>query len=197
MNISAREKKFLVVGGSIVTMGTILYVSLSLIPSGAGLSTTVDFKKRMLLKQKETVIQENEFKTRAEQYRQRLDQNMSLLLPYPNPSIAAAELQRILKEMADQSGVEIIRKDIVQQRDQKAQDNLLKVSVRIETNCLPEHLVQLLAAIENYEKYLAVEDLSINSFRIQKRYEIRPSITVSGYIAAPQAKPVQRAAGGV
>jgi hypothetical protein len=195
MKVTPREKKFLVIGGSVAAMGTLLYLSLLLIPSGAGLAGTVELKKKMLLKYKETLLKENEYKARIEEYRARLNQDLSRLLPYENPAIASAEMQRILKEMADQNGVEIIRRDAVQ-REQKVQENLLKVSVTIETNCLPEQLVRFIAAIENYDKFLAIDELNINSYRIQKKYEIRPRITVSGFIAAPEAKPAPKPAGG-
>jgi hypothetical protein len=195
MKVTPREKKFLVIGNSIAAMGTLLYLSLLLIPSGAKLADTVELKKKMLLKYKETLLKEGEYKARIEEYRARLNHDLSRLLPYENPAIASAEMQRILKEMADQNGVEIIRRDAVQ-REQKVQENLLKVSVTIETNCLPEQLVRFIAAIENYDKFLAIDELNINSYRIQKKYEIRPRITVSGFIAAPEAKPAPKPSAG-
>jgi len=66
--------------------------------------------------------------------------------------------------------------------------------VRIETNCMPDQLVQLIAAVESYEKFLIVDELTINSFRIQKKYEIRPQIKVSGYILGPPVKPGEKPA---
>ena len=191
MKITPREKKFLVIGGGIVTMSALLYAALALSPSGPSSAGNVELKRRMLLKQKETLGLEQEYKARVDQYRQRLSQNMTRLLPFENPTIAAAELQKVLKELADQNGVEIIRRD--NQKDQKLQD-VVKISVRVETNCAPDNLVQFLSAIQNYEKFLSVDELVINSFRIQKKYEIRPMITVSGYIAAPETKVAEKTA---
>jgi hypothetical protein len=74
------------------------------------------------------------------------------------------------------------------------QDLLTKVSVRIDTNCNLEQLVQFVAAIENHDKYLKIEEFMINSFKIQKRYEIRPSLTIAGYISAREAKPQEKPA---
>ncbi len=192
MKITAREKKYLVIGGGILAMSALLYAGLELIPSGAASTGSVDHKKRVLLQYRETIGREKDYKTRVEQYNQRLTQNMSRLLPFDNPTIAAAELQKVLKDIADQNGVEIIRKDI--QKEQRMQD-LVKVAVRIETNCVPDQLVQFLAAVENYDKFLSVDELVINSFRIQKKYEIRPSLVVSGYIAAAETKPAEKIAG--
>ena len=189
MKITARERKFLFVGGSVAAASLIFYTLVLLLPSREGLSNTVEFEKRMLLKQREALSREGIYKERLELYGERLDQDMALLLPGDNPNVAGAELQKVLKDLADQSGVEIMQKNILQEK--KIQDTLVKVSVRIETNCVPEQLVQFLTAIENYEKFLTVDELVVNSFRMQKRYEIRPSVIVSGYIVPRETKPAE------
>jgi len=193
VQINTREKRFIVIGS--VIAGVILaYYALTLaLPGREDLQGTLELKKRTLLRQRETILREDFYKARVDKYQQRLRQDLTRLLPADNPSIAAAELQKLLKEIADQNGLEIIRKDI--QREQKLQDNIVKVPVRIETNCNPDQLVQFLVAVQNYEKFLIVDELVINSFRIQKRYEIRPSITVAGFIAVPEAPAGQKAAG--
>lgn len=194
MRISAREKKFLIGGGAIILAGLVLYLGVVMVPSRELLSKEVEAKKRALLRQREMVGREDFYKARVEQYQQRLKQDYTRLLPGDNPSIAGAELQRVLKGLADQSGVEVIRRDI--QPSQKLQDNLVKVAVRIETNCVPEQLVQFLAAVENYDKFLSVDELAITSFRIQKRWEIRPSVVVAGLITAAENKSEDKAGGG-
>jgi len=192
VKITLREKKFLIGGGSIIVLGTLLYLATMLIPSREAQSSSVEVKKRNLAQMRDLVGREELYKAHVEQYRQRLQQNLTRLLPGDNPSIAGAELQKILKDMADQNGVEIVRKDI--QREQKVQENLVKVSVRISTNCLPEQLVQFLAAVENYDKFLTVDELVVNSYRMQKKWEIRPDITVSGYIVGSEPKPAEKPA---
>jgi hypothetical protein len=116
-----------------------------------------------------------------------------MFLPGDNASIAGAELQRVLKELADQCGVDIVRRTI--RGEQKLQNGVVKISVNIETNCQPDELVSFLAAIENYEKHLSVDELQINSFRIQKRYEMRPILTVAGYILVPETKAEAKTSG--
>jgi len=194
MRVSAREKKFLIGGGVVILAGLILYLGVVMVPSRELLSKEVETKKRALLRQREMVGREDFYRARVEEYKQRLKQDYTRLLPGDNPSIAGAELQRVLKSLADQSGVEVIRRDI--QPSQKLQDNLVKVAVRIETNCVPDQLVQFLAAVENYDKFLSVDELAITSFRIQKRWEIRPSVVVAGLIAAAENKSEDKAGGG-
>jgi type II secretory pathway component PulM len=194
VKVSARERKFLIVGGCAVVASALLYFGINLAPGGEGLSKTVEYKKTLLARQREIIAKEDLYKLRIDQYRRRLSQDKTRLLPGDNPSIAGAELQKVLKEIADKNGIEILRKDT--QAQKKLQDDLIKISVRVEINCVPDQLIQFLAAVENYEKSLTVDLLAINSFRIQKRYEIRPNITISGYIAGAPEKPAERPAGG-
>jgi hypothetical protein len=82
--------------------------------------------------------------------------------------------------------VEITMKNILPEK--KTQDSLTKVSVKIDTNCNLEQLVQFIATIENYEKFLRIDDCTISGFRVQRRFEIRPSLTIAGYISTREAK---------
>ena len=146
----------------------------------------VDLKKRMLLKHRETLSREAIYKTRLEQLSGHLETYRARLLPGDNPNVAGAALQTILKNFADQSGVEITMKNILPEK--KTQDSLTKVSVKIDTNCNLEQLVQFIATIENYEKFLKIDDCTISGFRVQRRFEIRPSLTIAGYISTREEK---------
>jgi type II secretory pathway component PulM len=187
VKITSRERKFLIAGAAVCAISIIVYLAILFVPSRDELANEVRSKKTMLLREKEILDQEENYKARIEDYRKRLQADLAGLLPGDNPNVAAAELQKVLTDLAERNGVEIVRKDI--QKEKKVQDNLTKVSVRIETNCVPDELVQFLAAIENYEKFLTLDLLAVNAFRMQKGYQIRPSITVSGYIMAQESKP--------
>lgn len=192
MKISARERQFLWVGAIICGISLVFYLVMLFVPSPEDLAGTVEFKKKLLQREKETISREEFYKVRVEQYKERLERHMTRLLPGDNPNVAGAELQKVLKDLADQNGVEIMQRNV--QREQKIEDSLVKVSVRIETNCVPEELIRYLAAIESHNTFLTVDELVINSIKVQKKFEIRPSITVSGYIVAPEAKPEEKPA---
>lgn len=181
MRISPREKRFLIVGGAVAAAILGWYLATELIPATGDTASALELSKKKLVRQKEILQEEETYKARVAQYRQRLEEDRRRLLPYDNPSIASAELQKVLSDLAAREGVGILQKNI--QKEQKLQDDLMKVSVNIQTNCNPRQLVQFLAAIENYEKYLTLDELIISGYMIQRRFEIRPSMTVSGYIA--------------
>ena len=195
MKINSREKRIITIGICIAAAVMIYYAATLLLPNRESLSQDVTLKKKMLLKQRETLTREEGYKKRIDQYSARLEKEMQLLLPGDNPNVAGAELQKILKDFADQSGVEITQKNILPEK--KVQDLLTKVSVRIDTNCNLEQFVQFLTAIESYEKYLKIDECNINGFRIQKRFEIRPSLTIAGYINIRAEKPKETTATGI
>jgi hypothetical protein len=192
MKITAREKKLIVVGVCAIAASLIFYSLTLLLPNRESLSQSVELKKKMLLRERETLSREETYKARLEQYRQYLEQDLTRLLPSNNPNVAEAELQKILQDFADQSGVEITQKNILPEKE--VQGGLIKISVRIETNCDPEQLVKFLTIIENYEKFLTIAEFTVSSFRVQKTYKIRPSLTVSGYIDSQKIKPEEESA---
>jgi hypothetical protein len=195
VKINAREKRIIAIGICIAAAVMIYYAATLLLPNRESLSQDVSLKKRMLLKQRETLTREEGYKKRIDQFSARVENEMQLLLPGDNPNVAAAELQKLLKDFADQSGVEITQKNILPEKN--VQDLLTKVSVRIDTNCNMEQLVKFMTAIESYEKYLKIDECMINGFRIQKRYEIRPSLTIAGYINTRAGKPGETPATGI
>jgi type II secretory pathway component PulM len=193
MKITSRDKKILLVGGMAVLLIGVFYAVTTLIPSRDELSREVELKKRLLIKQRDMIGQDQTYASRLERYNKRLEQDMGRLLTGSTPAMAAAELQSMLSDLAAQNGVEISRKTA--RPEQKVLENLMKVAVQMETNCGPDQLVQLLSAIENYNKFLTVDELGVTSYRIQKKLEIHPLITVAGYFAAPEAKAEKAASG--
>jgi hypothetical protein len=186
VKLTARERRIIIVGACVAVAVLIYYAAAHVLPNSDSLSQSVELKKKMLLKQRETLSRQALYKTRMEQFSNHLETYRTRLLPGDNYNVAGAELQKILKDFADQSGVEITMKSILQEK--KTQDLLTKVSVKIDTNCNLEQLVQFITAIENYEKHLKIDDCTISGFQRQKSFEIRPSLTISGYITTREEK---------
>jgi hypothetical protein len=167
----------------------ILYLT-PLLPS-EDLSATVKEKRIYLQKQRDLLSQEESFKARIAQGQQRLALDMDRLLPVDNPSAAGPALQKILQDLADPLQVEISRKTPLP--EQKLPENISKVSVQLDISCSLETLVRFLAAIENYDKFLKVDELYIQGgIRQRNRDEIRPQLKVACLIAT--APPAAKAA---
>ncbi len=186
MNITGRERK-VIISGAVAAAAILVFYAVNLqLPNSESLAQEVDFKKKLLLKQREILSNENTYEERMEEYARRLEQNRLKLLPGDNPNVAGAELQKLLMDFASQSGVEITQKN--QLPEKNIQDILTQVSIRIQANCDPEQLVNFLTAIQNYGKFLKVEEFTITGIPVLKKYRIRPSLTVVGYIASQKAE---------
>jgi type II secretory pathway component PulM len=194
VKISTRDRQFLIVGGIIAIAVIVVYVAPLLLPQD--LSATVENKKNYLQKQREMIGQEESLKARIAQDQQRIARDLDQLLPGDNPSAAGPALQKVLQDFADAVQVEISRKTILPQ--QQLSDNLTKVTVQVDVNCNLDQLVRLIGAIENYDKFLKVDELFIQPMGPRSKDQIRPSLKVAGFVATPTpaAKPAEKAAGG-
>jgi type II secretory pathway component PulM len=191
VKVASREKKVIIIGACIAVVVLVLYVVMPLLPDRDNLAQSVERKKRTLRNYRETMGREEMYKRRLEHFQKQLDQNLTRFLAGDNATLAGSELQKVIKDCADQSGVEIIQRSILPEK--KVQDIVTKVSVRIETSCTPEQLVQFLASIENYEKMLNVDEIMISAIRLPRKYEIRPSLMISGFIRTQPEKPKEKA----
>ncbi len=104
----------------------------------------------------------------------------NLLLPGATLEQAGQALDEILQNLADASQVELTRK--VKQPDQEFPGNLTMVTTRLESSCNYDQLVRFLDAIRSYDNFLKIEELSITNFLVQGKWEIRPSLKVSGFV---------------
>jgi hypothetical protein len=195
VKINTREKRVLFTGIVIAAAVLIFYTLTSFLPDRQDLALKIDSKKKAILRQRETLKREESYQKSIEQYNKRLEQDMTLLLPGENSSVAGAELMKLLKDFADQNGVNLTTRNNLPEKKIPGMQ-LAKVSARVETSCDLDQLVRFLAAIENYPRFLKIEELMINSFRMQaqKKYEIRPGLTVAGYIRLREEKQAEKPA---
>jgi hypothetical protein len=193
VKISARDKKVLIIGIIVAAAVAVFYVATSLLPDNKDLTRQVEELRTRIRQQDEQKMRDPMYQNQIDQLNKRLEKDMTYLLPGDNPSVAGAELLKLLKDFAERSKVNITSRNNLP--DKKMQ-GFTKVSARIETNCDIEQLVQFLAFIKNYEKYLKIEELMINSYRMptQKKYEIRPGLTIAGYIHSRDEKPAEKPA---
>jgi hypothetical protein len=195
VKINSRERKVLIAGIVIAAAVAIFYAVTSFLPNSKDLFTKVDQQRTTIRRYKEILKTEEIYRKQIDQYTKRLEKDMTLLLDGENSSVAGAELVKLLKDFADQNGVYLTSKNNLPEK--KMPGMLTKVSARIETSCDMDQLVRFLAAIENHPKFLRIEEVMINSFRLQaqKKYDIRPGLTVAGYIRSKEEKPIEKPAG--
>ena len=180
MKLGARERKFIIIGLGVIAVLALLYVLTLARPGGEGLNDTVELKKKTLLRQRETLYLEGVYESRLQLYGNRFLANRAKLLPEDNPNVAGAELLKTLTGLANRSGVEITQARVLP--EEKIDNYLLKISARLTTQCDMDQLVQLMTDIQNYDKFLTIDELTIRMPRNQRDSTMRPNLTISGYI---------------
>jgi Tfp pilus assembly protein PilO len=181
VKITAREKRFLIVG-SVIGIALLAYFLIPvLIPED--LTVTVKRKQNALRQEKETISQEEGYRARIAQCEERLAKDRARLWP-GGSATAIPSMLKVLQEIADGSQVEIISKQIL--AEQKVQENVSKIAVQLQVNCTLDQLVRFLSGVESYEKFLKVENLMINSRRQgNKDVLFVQMLKVVGYVEAP------------
>ncbi len=186
MKLGARERKFIIIGFGLIAVLALLYSLTTSRPDSGELNDTVELKKKTLLRQRETLFLEGVYESQLQLYENRIQANRERLLPGENPNVAGAELLRTLTNFADRSGVEITQKSVL--KEEKVENQLLKISARLVTRCEMEQLVQFLTEIENYDKFLTIDEFIIRAARNRRDSEMRPNLTISGYIYSNENK---------
>jgi hypothetical protein len=180
VKLGARERKSIIIGLGIIAILALSYVLIPSRPDSEGLGDTVELKRRTLLKQRETLYLEGVYESQLQLYEARLKGNMAKLLPGDNPNVAGAELLKTLTDFADRSGVTIEQRSVL--KEENVENLVRKISARIVTRCDMDQLVRFLTEIENYDKFLTIDEFTIRSARNRRETDIRPYLTISGYI---------------
>ncbi len=180
LNISQREKRFILVG----VLAVVLFISFDYL---------VDFfyyrpqRTRERIFHEQNTLERSELKVasrpkleaRVRTLEQRLERLDRRLLPGDKPPVAAAGLQRIIDEVAGQTNVEIMSQKI----DRPIEHTLvLEVPVEVVFRCYVGELRDFLYRIENHPKLLAIPKWSIRVPNHRDPKQIQVNVTVAGFI---------------
>jgi type II secretory pathway component PulM len=134
-------------------------------------------KYQSLLNSKNRVIQANKAMKAA------LARTESQFLSGSSPSVASADLQEILKNLAKDQGVQLTSAKVLPPREAGL---YLEVPVQVELTATINQLLTLLYHLEHHKKLLFIPDLDINAPRMlrgeTKDVPLQVSMVISGVI---------------
>ena len=113
---------------------------------------------------------------------QELKDAESGLLESPTPPLANAEWQRIVRELADQKGLELGSTEVVHMQDLSPDYSL--VTGRAQIRCRLDQLVELLVAMATSSKLLAATNLRVASIQGDPQKRLQVEITISAAMRA-------------
>jgi len=180
--ISEREKKFIVLGAIAVFLILVYHVH--------GLYT--DFKMqaeeysgtRVLMLEKQLVkLSDREgLEKRADELKKEVARHEKLFLRGNKAPVAAAELQKTIKDIASSLGVEIRLERTLNPVDE---DYFMSVPVEIGFTSSTARLKNLLERLRATPFLINITEMKIRVLNISKPADINVTLVVSGYIKKP------------
>ena len=123
----------------------------------------------------------------------RVEEGEALLLRGDNPSLASAELQAVIEEVAEATGIELGQRNMSAARQKDEFFNEITMSLGFE--CTPGQLVAFLEQLRGSEKLRAVRSIQIAPLSVVDEVsegmevlkDVRVNLTVGAVLASPPA----------
>ncbi len=177
--VNEREKKFLVYG----IVAVVLIIGFNVIDWYSDKKNEIneisDAKLFMIEKQLGKIANKGYLEKYAASVRQELERQEKSLLKGKKPPVAAAALQRTLKEMASSLGIDVKLERTVNPVDT---ENYLGIPVEIGFKATTNELKSLLVKIKKSSYLLTVSEMKVRVTNINKAEDIYTTLVVTGFI---------------
>lgn len=177
-----------------VLVGGYLYVvEPRLVEIGELEQNLIPAREQVLAKARARVARQETVQSELAQISQAVERLSERLLPGATPPLAASELQKLIKGLAAESGVEVRSERILPPVDR---GELLEVPVEITVSGGIREVASLLYQLERATKSLTLNELKVRVLSIAQPRELLTTLTVSGFIlSAGSAQKVEKPSG--
>ena len=179
MNISKRDRKFLTIG--IVAVALFLVFTYVISPF---MESEQDIRDRtqqleMLLQKYEKIIgQQKEIEKKLTQTKRQQGQLNNKLLKGSTPSLAAAEMQKMLEQISKKHDLEL---KSVKVKDAEKEGDFLAIPLEIRLTTDLNRTRKFLSDLEKNQKYLIIPQLKISVKNQRDPQEVIVTIVVTGF----------------
>jgi hypothetical protein len=133
--------------------------------------------KELALRRDQRLVRESTLgAARLKAARERLEALESSLLESTSASLANAEWQRSVRELADSQGVELASSEFLRAEDLGGGYSLMKG--RVQVRCRLDQLVALMVALANSSKLMAVTDMKIRAQQGDTQNRLSAELTI-------------------
>ncbi|MFQ5481785.1 MAG: type II secretion system protein GspM [Nitrospinaceae bacterium] len=176
--INLREKRILFLGAALMTVYFLVeFAALPLYRMQEKIDQEIE-NKILFISRYYAILNQKNYFLKKEKSNQILEGELDRrFLGKKTPSLAGADLQRILQDKASQGSVHIVQ---VNTEKPKYTDGLLTVPVRVTVRSTLRNLTGFLLGIENHAKFLVVESLETRRINrnepeyLESRLEVEP-----------------------
>jgi hypothetical protein len=181
--VNEREKRFLVIGGIAVLLITAFYIFSWYSDTKRNVKDYSDARLFMLQKQMDKISGKENIQKRLEAVGRELDRQEKSLLSGNTPPVAAAALQRFLKDTAASLQIEIKLERTLNPVDAKY---YLGIPVEIGFTAYTKELKELLLRLRKSPFLLNISEIQVRVTNISKPEEIYTTLVVTGFIKKAQ-----------
>ncbi len=183
MALSKRERTIirLAVALAVVLAGYVFLIepTLARIRDQAAL---IPAREQLLQKRRALIGQRAAYAARLEEVSKRVEETSERFLPGATPPLAASELQKLVKEVAERAAVEVRSERILTPVER---EGLLEVPIEITVAGGIREIVTLFYNLEQVTKTLTLQEVKVRVISIGQPKELLTTLTVSGYILSP------------
>lgn len=182
-----RERKIILIGGALLLLLGAIYRFYPVISSVVSVSDEIVMKKNhvekylRIVEQQKRVVSENKYFTRQFKQMERR------LLTGETPTLAAVEIQEILKKIGDTSNVKFMTMRVMKPKEDE-DAGYVRLPVQFSMNSDINQLKEIIYQIEASPELLVITALNAKRATSKKSRLIRSTITVEGSMKAPQAE---------
>lgn len=179
MNISKRDKKILTIGGlAVAAFLFITYVISPFFESEQEIRDKTEQREGLLKKYEKIINQKSEVEKDLAQMKRKLAKIKGKLLKGSTPSLAAAEMQKMLEKISKVHDLEL--KSVKVKEAEKEGDFLvIPLELRLTTDL--NRTRKFLTDLEKNQKYLIIPQLKISVKNQRDPKEVIVTIVVSGF----------------
>ncbi len=182
--ITRRERSLIGLGvaGAIV-VGAYLAVVEPLMNRNTELAQLLPVREATLERRRQLIAQHDRVAAEQQALTSRLEAETAHLLPGATVPLAASELQKLVKEVAEGASVEVRSQRVLPPADMAG---LLEVPIEITVAGSARQTVTLLHLLEQTPRLLLLRDVNIRVVALGQGRDLLTTLTVSGY-ALPAA----------
>jgi hypothetical protein len=175
---SRKRLNYILVGGGALILLGLAYRVLPLLGSVSSSEETM-LKEKQAAKYRQAVQERTTLEEKFSTLKRTLEQLESGVLNGETPSLAAADLQKIIDEISSRSEVSIKAVRVLKP-EQSSYENYLSIPVELSFNCTIRQLRELLYWIDTSTKYLTVSKAQINVIEGSRYDQVQVFLTVAG-----------------
>ena len=180
-NLSKRDRKALTIGvAAALAILVLFYVVFPFWDATEVVADQLDQREQYLQRSVRAIRDRDFYEQRLSEIERVLDQYERQLLDARDPTAASGTLSTLVRELAQLTGVDVQRTNPLP--PQNVEEKYVKITVQVTIQSGMDELTNFLAALAAHDKFLQVEEFSINAFRSRDNIRLQPKMDISGFI---------------